>query len=95
MALRESQRIGGGRRAQEKDEDKIKAKAQSVDRGDAEKVGAKIIPARRAASVEGEAPEIDEIGFGHYLRYLIIAAIFIAIVIFIGGQALQVSKSMD
>ncbi|MCB0407849.1 MAG: hypothetical protein KDD34_06570, partial [Bdellovibrionales bacterium] len=40
--------------------------------------------------------EVDvSLGFGDYLRYLLIAAIIIAIVIFFGGQVLQMSKSMD
>lgn len=37
--------------------------------------------------------EKPEFSVGNFLRYLIIIAIIIAIVIFIGGQALQVSKS--
>lgn len=35
------------------------------------------------------------IGFGNLLRYLIIAAIIIALFVFLGGQALQISKSME
>ncbi len=36
-----------------------------------------------------------DVGFGDYLRYLLIAAIIIAILIFFGGQVLQMSKSME
>lgn len=44
-------------------------------------------PAAEEASVEWS--------FGDYLRYLIILAIIIAIIILVGGQALQISKSRD
>ena len=36
-----------------------------------------------------------DVGYGDYLRYLLIAAIIIAILIFFGGQVLQMSKSME
>lgn len=41
--------------------------------------------------------EGGDVGFtiGNFLKYLIIAAIVIALVFFLGGQMLQVSKSMD
>lgn len=35
------------------------------------------------------------LGYGDYLRYLLIAGIIIAIITFFGGQALQISKEMD
>ena len=54
----------------------------------------KFVVQRKAAAVEVPEPEI-EMSFGHYLRYLVIAAIVIALVLLIGGQILQVSKSMD
>ncbi len=43
------------------------------------------------------APESEDEpwGFGDLIRYLIIIAIILAIVIFLGGQALQISKSWD
>lgn len=49
---------------------------------------------RNTASKEEDIPD-SEMSFGDYLRFLIIAAIIIALVVFIGGQALQVGKSMD
>lgn len=39
-------------------------------------------------------PSLD-VGYGDYLRYLLIFAIIIAILVFFGGQVLQMSKSMD
>ncbi|MEN0057658.1 MAG: hypothetical protein AAGB31_02395 [Bdellovibrio sp.] len=41
-------------------------------------------------------PEEDKpITIGNFIRYLFIAALIIALVIFIGGQALQMSKSFE
>ena len=41
-------------------------------------------------------PDADQpFTFGDYLRYLIIAGIIIALLMFLGGQALQIGKSMD
>jgi len=46
---------------------------------------------------KSDASTLDDSGFtfGDFLRFLIIAAIIIAIVLFLGGQALQIGKSMD
>ena len=49
---------------------------------------------RTVASVK-KNPKVGGFSFGYLLRYFIIAIIIIAIVIFIGGQILQVSKSME
>jgi hypothetical protein len=54
----------------------------------------KLIPVRRAVAQSDQAPEFQELQFGDYLRYLIIICILIAILFFIGGQAVQVSKSL-
>lgn len=42
-----------------------------------------------------ELPPEEPLTIGNFIRYLFIAALIIALVIFIGGQALQMSKSMD
>lgn len=42
-----------------------------------------------------EIPEDEPMTFGNFIRYLIIAAIIIALVVFLGGQALQMSKGME
>jgi len=49
---------------------------------------------RQDASVK--SPEADvEFTVGNFLRILLIIAIIVALVVFLGGQALQISKSMD
>lgn len=37
----------------------------------------------------------DSISFGDYIKYLILAAILIALLMFLGGQAVQINKSME
>ncbi len=54
----------------------------------------KMLVKRNLASAK-ELETNDDMSFGDFLRILVIAAIIIALVIFIGGQALQVGKSMD
>lgn len=48
----------------------------------------------RQSEVIAEDIEVEPIGFGDYARYLLIAAIIIALVVFLGGQAFQISKEM-
>jgi hypothetical protein len=54
---------------------------------------------RFLASMNSKPPKDEDggldLGFGDYFRYLLIAAIIIAIIVFFGGQILQMSKSMD
>lgn len=49
---------------------------------------------RKTASADTKDKDA-EIGFGDFLRWLLIAAIIIAIVFFLGGQALQIGKSWE
>ena len=43
-----------------------------------------------------ELKDLDEgLDFSDYFRYLIMAAIIIVLIVFLGGQALQLSKSME
>lgn len=49
---------------------------------------------RRVASKVDEY-EDEGLDLGDLLRYLIIAAIVVAIFLFFGGQAVQISKSME
>lgn len=91
-------RSGYGRGAKDrkdKEKDKVKAKKKVEDETNKQVIGPKLVPINRSIASNVEAPEITPMGFGGFLRYLIMAAIFIAIIIFIGGQAVQVSKSMD
>lgn len=57
------------------------------------------IPAKKIAVKKPEPkPQIEEdkpFTIGNFIRYLFIAALVIALVIFIGGQALQMSKNME
>jgi hypothetical protein len=48
-----------------------------------------------ARSVAAQSEGDMSLSFGDFLRYLIIAAIIIALVLFLGGQLLQASKGMD
>lgn len=52
----------------------------------------KAAPFRAPASQAQEKPD-EEMTFGSFLRYLVIAAIIIALVLVVGGQLLQISKS--
>lgn len=52
------------------------------------------IKVRKLAQVEAP-PEDQGMTFGGFLRYLVIAAIIIALLIFLGGQAIQINKSME
>lgn len=54
-----------------------------------------LIPINKRLPTAVSDADLGGFGFGDFLRYLIIAAIIIAIIIFVGGQAVQVSKGMD
>jgi Flp pilus assembly pilin Flp len=43
----------------------------------------------------GDNGQESSLTFGDFIRYLIIAAFIIALLMFLGGQALQIGKSMD
>ena len=47
---------------------------------------------RRTAAVEDEKPDMS---FGHFMRYLIIFCMVVALILFIGGQIQSITKSMD
>lgn len=83
-----------GRRDNEDDEKKDKIQTAATVAGVAQENTSKLIRVERKVSSEA-APEIEEFTFGKFLRILLIAAIVIAIVFFIGSQILQVSKSLD
>jgi hypothetical protein len=55
---------------------------------------ARVDISRKVASADMKKDD-TKFTLGDFLRYLLIAAIIIAVVIFIGGQALQVSKSWE
>lgn len=85
-----------GRRGKtDKGEDEKRTKTKALEQVANEKVGPKLIPINRKVASNEQAPEVDDFTFGSFLRYLVIAAIIIALLIFFGGQILQVSKSME
>ena len=55
----------------------------------------KLLPVKRRLASSQEAPDIEEFTFGNFLKYLIIAIIIIAIVVIVGGEWRQVSKSTE
>ena len=96
VAIRGSAEFRAKRKKQkEEEEKKKKTKVKNVEQENEQRAGPQLIKVSRKAASTDEAPEIDDMSFGGYLRYLIIAAIVIALVIFLGGQVLQVSKSME
>ncbi len=96
IPLRQSEQIARGRRGSDDDDkkDKTKIKVAATVQGAAQQRRAELMRIERKIA-SGKAPEIEEFTFGNFLRYIIIAAIIIAILFFIGGQAMQVSKSLD
>lgn len=53
-----------------------------------------LVVKRAPAQTQDELPE-EPMGFGDYFRYLLIAALIIALIIVIGGQLAQISQEME
>lgn len=72
----------------------VKLKPGEVETGEASSKNKKLIisPPEKKAEVKEEGFEWN---FGQYLKFALILAIIIAIVLFVGGQILQISKSME
>jgi hypothetical protein len=89
---------GGFRVAYSDEEDReapipMKAKAEELTKKEKQEV---FKAKERKPASDGEIDaDGDGFGIGGFLRWLIIAAIIIALVLFFGGQALQISKSID
>jgi hypothetical protein len=66
-------------------------KGRDEGQGSNPKIKLKPNVAKAKASPTGDT----EFSVGNFIKYIIIAAIIIALVMFIGGQALSISKSMD
>ena len=94
IPVREVGSLRGGRRVAEEKEEKEKTKVASATMAAEQRKGPERIKVDRRIAQNDQSVEIEEFTFGKFLRYLVIAAIIIAIVLFIGGQALQVSKSL-
>lgn len=95
IPLRQSQQIAGSRSGRDEDKkDQAKIKVAVSEQGAAQQKRNELMRIERKTA-SSKAPEIEEFTFGNFLRYIIMAAIIIAILFFIGGQALQVSKSLE
>ena len=84
-----------GTQLDEKEETEKRTKAKNVEKGPEQKSGPQLIKIVRTPDQQTQESDLEDVGFGGFLRYLIIAAILIAVVLFLGGQILQVSKSMQ
>lgn len=68
--------------------------AQDTRGGDLKSKKQRVEIVRKVASTDVKDKD-SKVGFGDFLRWLLIAAIIIAIVFFLGGQALQIGKSWE
>ncbi len=59
------------------------------------KVGDRMLVRKKGISKDLAIQDGEEWSFGTYLRFLIIAAIVITLLLLIGGQTLQITKGMD
>lgn len=95
IPMRRYESIRGGV-ADEEDEKKEKDKTK-VSKPEARKIerhGPLMIHVDRKIT-RVEEPVIEEFTFGNIFRYIVIAAIIIAILLFVGGQVRQITKSLD
>ncbi len=74
---------------------KIPVSSKQIKKGENASSASPLIKANRTVASVKKKSHVGGFNFGYLLRYFIIAIIIIAIVIFIGGQILQVSKSME
>lgn len=81
------------RKRLKKEGEELKKQTLEADEGYAPKPKKMLVkpPPERSLAAEEDEP----FTIGNFIRYLIIAGIIIALVIFLGGQALQMSKSME
>ena len=82
-----------GRNEQEEREAPIKTKSKTV--SSHQKKKDEVFMIERKVASKGKIREDDGFSFGDMIRYFIIAAIIIAIVVFFGGQIAQMSNEMD
>ena len=81
-------------------EQELKKMERTANGGSRISVGEGVKPAVKKTVVKKPAsvatPEADEpMTIGNFIRYLFIAALIFALIVFIGGQALRMSKSSD
>jgi hypothetical protein len=94
IPIRYSDREINGRRVKEKNDEKKTMKVAAKTEESPEVQRQRLLPVKRRLASTEEAPDIEEFTFGNFLKYLIIAIIIIAIVVIVGGELRQVSKSM-
>lgn len=82
----------------EAEKKKIQKKAEGGARLSVSSEGLGPAPKKTAVKkpeVKTVIPEDEPLTIGNFMRYLLIAAIIIALIVFLGGQALQMSKSFE
>lgn len=88
--------IGGGTFGGNEEEKSKKMPVSAVKKGAQGSVERQArLKVMRGPKKSDAPPEEEGFTFGNFLRILLIAAIIIALMIFIGGQALQIGKSME
>jgi hypothetical protein len=88
--------IAGRRIADIEDKDKAEASTSgSVKRDSGSSKSESRFQVKRTEVTKDHASNDEPWTFGSFLRFLIIAAIIIALVLFLGGQALQISKDSE
>lgn len=95
IPLRSSEKIRGSAADEEEKQKEKKTKVSEQNMATLKKTGPQLIKVERKLASESKSGDIEEFTFGKMFRMLIIIAIIIAIIIFIGGQIMQVSKSME
>ncbi|MDC0980433.1 hypothetical protein OAQ84_01720, partial [Bdellovibrionales bacterium] len=86
---------GGGYDDDDEQETEERSGAGRIKKSDLGKKERRAMIKVRKIAKKGEPAPDEPLTFGNFLRYLIIAAIIIALIIFIGGQALQLGKGME
>lgn len=82
-------------REDQKDKERSKVKTDIASRENEREGAPQLIKKSTRKPAQEVAEDGFEWSFGNILRILIIIAILIALLLFLGGQALQVSKSLD
>src|SRR5690606_35880137 len=90
-----SRGVTGGVYLDEREGNDTTFAAGTLDRGDTPAQKAKLARIERKPTDDGPGEEDEGLSFGRLLRLLIMAAIIIAVVVFLGGQILQASKNME
>ena len=95
IPFRQSQSIqnGGGSKKKKTKEEKARTKVAITEKAKPNR--RKLIKVGAGATAQPTVEEGEPFTFGSFLRFLIIAAILIALLLLLGGQALQMGKSLE